>query len=157
MSDYIPEVMDLMRLNILQCPHLGDSHQLGYWFLDWEKTKYDEIVIKTVVKGSEDEVEDKQFPIAEYGPFDLIIACEVIYWEQSIIPLVTVLDELFSKQDNQLEFYLIFVERSIRLHTLLKEALTDYKFTYEYLDDPITKEMEVHTCFLFKITRKNEE
>eukprot|EP00343_Euplotes_focardii_P009061 CAMPEP_0205824102 /NCGR_PEP_ID=MMETSP0206-20130828/19440_1 /ASSEMBLY_ACC=CAM_ASM_000279 /TAXON_ID=36767 /ORGANISM="Euplotes focardii, Strain TN1" /LENGTH=154 /DNA_ID=CAMNT_0053121901 /DNA_START=122 /DNA_END=583 /DNA_ORIENTATION=- len=154
MTDYIPEVMDLLRLNILECPHLSEDHQIGYSVLDWEKTKYDDIIIKSVIKDSEGEAVDSETKIAEYGQFDAIIACEVIYWEQSILPLITILDELFSKQDNNLIFYLIFVERNAMLHKLLKEALDTFKFTYEYLDDPLIKEFEVHTAHLFKIIRK---
>ena len=99
---------------------------------------------------------DKEIPIVEYGKFDSIIACEVIYWEQSINPLITIVDELFTKQDNDLVFYLIFLERNVMLHTMLKEELEKFGFAYEYLKEELLKEFTVHASFLFKITRKSE-
>jgi hypothetical protein len=87
---------------------------------------------------------ETNIPIDEFGKFDLIIAAEVIYWEQSIIPLVTILDEMFKKHENKLVFYLIFLERSTRLHTQLTDAFKANGFTYEYLDEPLTKNTAVY-------------
>ena len=80
----------------------------------------------------------------------------MIYWEQSIIPLVTILDELFTKQSNNLIFYLIFLERSTRLHTLLVEGFKSYGFTFEYMDEPLIKTTTVYPGFLFKVTREQK-
>lgn len=79
MSDYIPEVMDLLKKNILECPHRSEEHQLAVALLDWETTKYNDIVIKTVERDEVGEVTEQETPISEYGNFDMIIAAEVTY------------------------------------------------------------------------------
>ena len=120
--------------------------------LDWEKTKYEDISIS--IQNSKDEEDVSITPITEFEKFDIVIAAEVIYWEQSILPLASVLDSLFTNHNNNLVFYLIFLERTTRLHTQLKEAFEKYGFKYEYIDDPITKGTAVFEWFLFKVTRE---
>ena len=133
-----------MKKNIVESDHTSEDHQLGCALLDWGETKYEDIIIQTAEKNELDEIESTDTALEDYGKFDLIIAAEVVYWEQSIIPLVTIIDELFTKHDNKLIFYLIFLERSYRLHTQLVDAFKNHKFTFEYLDDPLTKNTSVY-------------
>lgn len=137
LTDYIPEVMDLLEKNIIESKHRSEDHQIAYAVLDWEHTKYEDISIKTVYDYN-GVVEEQSINIQDFGKFDMIIAAEVIYWESSIIPLMTIVDELFTKQNDELVFYLIFLKRSTRLHDQLLEAFEKYNFTYELIDDPLT-------------------
>ena len=126
----------------LESEHANEDHHLGYAKIDWEKSKYEDITISVVNSKDEDDITET--PINEFEPFDIAIAAEVIYWEQSILPLISILDVLFAKQDNNLVFYLIFLERTTRLHKQLKEAFEKYGFTYEYIQDPITQGTAVY-------------
>ena len=124
---------------MLSATHKSDDHQLAYTVLDWENTKYDEIDIKTVDDES-GEVEETSINIKEFGNFDIIIAAEVIYWEQSIIPLMTIVDKMFTNNSDSLVFYMVFMKRSQRLYDQLLEAYEKYGLEYEIIDDPLTHE-----------------
>uniref|UniRef100_A0A7S3J6U1 Uncharacterized protein n=1 Tax=Euplotes harpa TaxID=151035 RepID=A0A7S3J6U1_9SPIT len=155
MSDYIPEVLDLLRKQCIESTHISEDHKLGHAKIDWINTKYKDINI--TVHHSNDEDDITEVHISECEKFDIVIAAEVIYWEDSIVPLVTILDELFTNHDDKLVFYMIFLERTTRLHTQLIQAYEKFNFQYEYLQDPLTKGTAGYECFLFKVVRKPSE
>ena len=112
-SDYQEEIMKLMRKNV--CAYRPEMpKELYYCKLDWDETKYEEIEVIDCEKMSEqefedlaitcedDEVEDLMIrsktnvSMKEFGPLDYVIGADIVYWSQSVDPLVRVLDELFT-------------------------------------------------------------
>ena len=51
---------------------------------------------------------------------DVIIGTDVVYWRNSILPLVKTLDKFFNSHDQKLTFLLCYIERHTITHKELK-------------------------------------
>ena len=97
-SDYHPEIMKLMRRNIVSFSP-KKPHELSYSLIDWDKTKYEDMRVldcakmtdeeweeSGIVPTDEDDVEDlkikvtKDRSIKEYGKLDFIVGADIVYW-----------------------------------------------------------------------------
>ena len=98
--------MDLIDKNIQQCNPRPTECQIYAAALDWDKMTDPEFYDSLEYTNSDLCVEGKFKDIK----FDYVIGSDVVYWPQSITPLVRVLTTLFTRQPN-LIFYICYVER----------------------------------------------
>ena len=107
---------------------------MTYTKIDWmemEKEGY----IQTLELIDEDElVQSKMVDVK----LDLIIGTDVVYWRDSILPLIKTLDIFFNQHDQKITFLLCYIERHAVTHKELKQALSDYKFIIEEIGQETT-------------------
>lgn len=160
--------MRLIRKNIAEF-NPTDGRKLLYSVIDWDKAKYDELELKACEKMTEDEMEEVEIEdqvegtdafvkdtetlkMADVGELDYIIGADIVYWSQSVAPLISVVDEIFTKQENRITFYLAYIERVRDVHKMLLEELAKNGFKVERIDTDLTPK-DVYEQFLYKITR----
>ena len=91
---------------------------------------------------------------------DIIIGTDIVYWRDSIAPLVKTLDVLFSAHNQNLELIICYIERHHITHVELKAALEAANFVIEEIGQELTSVINKddssssQPSFIYRITRK---
>lgn len=142
LTDYKDCVMELIEKNISECNPRKDKCQMSSAKLDWEEAAG----MKDLdVKESK---ETKKFSEMKYN---LVIGSDVVYWPQSIEPLVQVLTNLFS-MFSPLEFYICYVERAKTTHRLLLKEFETKGFKYEEVGLDFVKSID-SDGYIYRVTK----
>ena len=116
--------------------------------LDWDKMTEEGFYQKLEYTNKEKLVEGKFSDLQ----FDMVIGSDVVYWPQSIEPLCTVLDTLFTKQKPGLVFYICYIERIKSVHRNLLSSLQNRNFSVLEIAKNVTKPIYEH-AYIYKVTR----
>ena len=93
LTDYQDLVMDLIDQNMSKCNPRPGACSLFSAQLDWDKMSDPSFFDSLEYTNSDQLVEGKFSSIT----FDYVIGSDVVYWPQSIDPLVNVLNTLFER------------------------------------------------------------
>ena len=59
---------------------------------------------------------------------DVVVGTDVIYWRNSIVPLIDTFDVLVEHNHPELEFYICYIERHKNTHEELRKKLKERGF-----------------------------
>ena len=96
--------MKLLRLNCAEYPP-DSPHELYHCQLDWENDTPDKVEIKSCRKRTSEEALDAKVKetdkdvmdttsvtLEEFGQIDVVIGADIVYWYQSIDPMLGIVD-----------------------------------------------------------------
>ena len=112
--------------------------------LDWG----DQNNMQAEIKDSSDQSVAK---LCEYQ-VDVVIGTDIVYWPQSIKPLMATLNSIFAVSKNGLEFYMCYIERHTSTKKILLAELEANKFRVEEIGQEISKPINLDS-FIYKITK----
>eukprot|EP00347_Sterkiella_histriomuscorum_P018612 403344856 len=146
-SDYQDLVMDLIRTNMSDSkPHMPSCIKLAAK-LDWCKCHEDGYFEQCELVNEDDMVKKR----LSQCQFDFIIGSDIVYWTNSIKPLMNVLKILFERNQG-LVFYICYIERVKNVHKELLVQFKEYEFIVEEIGEELTKPIDVNS-FIYRVTR----
>ena len=84
---------------------------------------------------------------------DVVVGTDVIYWRNSIVPLIDTFDALVEHNHPELEFYICYIERHKNTHEELRKKLKERGYKITQIGKEITQELNENS-YMYSITKQ---